>query len=274
LLDRLQRAAQRARLRLSHWFGRRPREHAHSGLKIPRNAEELIGQGDFLQIGEEFKRYFIDLAGLEPDYSILDVGCGLGRMALPLTDYLDRTAEYQGLDIVAECIDWCQKHISTRYDHFHFQHIDVINGHYNCRGQIPGTEFNFPFEQDHFDRIIVISVFTHMLQQELRHYLLEIGRVLKPGGKCLCTAFLLNEDSRALIKSGASTQKLQSLDGQTAVASRADPEASIGCDQHYFLDTAKAAGLAVSGPIHYGAWCGRSEFLSYRDIVVLEKAAR
>ncbi len=43
--------------------------------------------------------------------------------------------------------------------------------------------------------MFLTSVFTHMLPPEVRHYLSEIHRVLRPQGRCLMTFFLLNEDS-------------------------------------------------------------------------------
>jgi ubiquinone/menaquinone biosynthesis C-methylase UbiE len=37
--------------------------------------------------------------GLRPDEKILDVGCGIGRKTLPLTQYLTKGREYEGIDI-------------------------------------------------------------------------------------------------------------------------------------------------------------------------------
>src|SRR5580692_5418795 len=44
--------------------------------------------GDFRDVGSEFLRYSRELAGLTPDNRVLDIGCGPGRMALPLTGFI------------------------------------------------------------------------------------------------------------------------------------------------------------------------------------------
>ena len=61
---------------------------------IPPRSMIFIGAGDFVKIGEEFKNHFINLAGLQPNNRVLDVGCGIGRMAIPLTGYLTPGGEY------------------------------------------------------------------------------------------------------------------------------------------------------------------------------------
>ena len=49
----------------------------------PPRSRINIGSGDFHKMGQEFKVYFIDLADLQPHHKVLDVGCGIGRMAAP-----------------------------------------------------------------------------------------------------------------------------------------------------------------------------------------------
>ena len=79
----------------------------------------LAGEGDFRAVGSEFFRYFVELSQLMPDEDVLDVGCGLGRMALPLTTYLDPAkGHYSGFDVEKRAIRWCQRRISSQYPHF------------------------------------------------------------------------------------------------------------------------------------------------------------
>jgi len=47
-----------------------------------------------------------------------------------------------------------------------------------------------------------------MFTPDMENYLKEISRVLKPGGRCFITYFLLNNESEKLIKTGKSSQNL------------------------------------------------------------------
>ncbi len=238
---------------------------------LPPDAERMVGEGDFDQIGNEFKTHFIELAGLQPSHSILDVGSGVGRMALPLTPYINEAGAYHGIDIVKKGVDWCSRHISNRFSNFHFQHIDVINGNYNKKGKVRAEDFVFPFGDSCFDRVVLVSVFTHMLEDEVRNYLKEIARVLKPGGRCLCTAFLLNEESRRMISLGMSSQNFHTKDQTTAIVYDKNPEAAIAFDEQRFIQIMSESGLKIFPPVHYGSWSGRADYLSYQDSLIMAK---
>ena len=78
----------------------------------------------YKRIGNKFFRHFLDLGDLKPDERVLEVGCGIGRMAVPLTRYLDG-GEYEGFDVMPEAIEWCQRNISSKYPNFRFQVADI-----------------------------------------------------------------------------------------------------------------------------------------------------
>lgn len=52
------------------------------------------------------------------------------------------------------------------------------------------------------------SVFTHMFIGEIRHYVDEIARVLRPGGRGTLSYSLLTEESNAAIVAGKADQHL------------------------------------------------------------------
>ena len=74
----------------------------------------FIGGGDFKKVGEEFLNYFQNLGDIKSSDKILDIGCGSGRMAVPLTKFIDSSGVYEGFDIFPSGISWCQKNISTK----------------------------------------------------------------------------------------------------------------------------------------------------------------
>jgi Methylase involved in ubiquinone/menaquinone biosynthesis len=86
-------------------------------LPAPPPENVFVGDGDYRAIGAEFLGHFVRLGGLKPSDRVLDIGCGIGRMAVPLTQYLDSDAVYEGIDPVGEGIAWCTKTISRGRGH-------------------------------------------------------------------------------------------------------------------------------------------------------------
>lgn len=223
----------------------------------------------FKQNGEEFFDIFVNLCGLKPSHKVLDVGSGMGRKILPLLNYLTR-GSYEGLDLIETQVNWCQDKISSKYPNFQFQRIDVWNEHYNPSGKVKASEYRFPFEDKEFDFVILGSVFTHMFTGDMTHYMSEINRVLKPGAKGMISYFLLNPESEKLIAQGKSTINLVYEVEQGCKADNPNKlETAVGHDERKVMELYERFGMRSQ--VFYGSWCGRTEFLSYQDIVVLEK---
>lgn len=237
-------------------------------LRPPRR---LVFQvGGWLENGDRFLGYFRDLGELKPHDSVLDVGCGVGRMALPLTKYLESPGRYDGFDIMPAHVRWCRKAIEPRFPNFRFQHADIFNREYNPHGKIRGAEFRFPYKNDSFDFAFLTSVFTHLLPDEMSHYLAELGRVLKPGGRCFATAYILNDESSELVDAGRGKFKLEPGDGRCRVVNPHVPEACVAFEEGYFLKQARRAGLELKS-MHYGLWSGRETWFDFQDIAILRK---
>ena len=163
----------------------------------PRWLRAFVGGGDFRAAGEEFYGHFRRLGRLQPNESVLDIGCGVGRMAIPLLDYIGPEGRYVGFDISPQAIRWCADHIAAKNARFSFHVADIFNKEYNPRGTCRAAEYRFPCEDASVDFAFATSVFTHMLPDDVRRYLAEIRRVLKPGGRGLFTHFILNAESEA-----------------------------------------------------------------------------
>jgi SAM-dependent methyltransferase len=144
---------------------------------MPPKSQIFVGSiDDFVSGGTARVQQLVEVAGLTPESRVLDVGCGIGRLAIPLTRYL-RGGSYEGLDIVPWGIEWCNEHIAARYPDFRFTLADVFNKEYNPRGRVPTSDYTFPYPDDTFDLIVLVSVFTHMLPQDTQRYVREIARV-------------------------------------------------------------------------------------------------
>ncbi len=243
----------------------------NNGIPMPpKKYITAIGSGDFKDIGQHFLKNFIKFCSLKPHHKVLDIGCGVGRMAIPLTKYL-KTGSYEGFDIVKKEIDWCQDNITARYSNFNFRFTDVYNKHYNPAGKINASEFKFPYRNESFDFVFLTSVFTHMLPEDMENYFSEISRVMKKDGKCLITYFLKNDESKRLLAQGKSTIDFKFHHENYSTQYLDLPEAAVLYDEKTILNIYKRYNLEVIKPIHYGNWCGRKKFLSYQDIIIAKK---
>jgi SAM-dependent methyltransferase len=233
-----------------------------------------VGASDFRETGEAYVKIIIQLGGLKKSDNILDVGCGIGRMAVPLMTYLDKTARYEGFDIVPEGIRWCRKTITPRASNFSFKLADLYNKQYNPDGKFKASEYTFPYDDESFDFVFLGSVLTHMLPEDMKHYTQEIKRVLKENGKCFITYFLLNEETRRLIVDGKSTLDFHyELDGCFTIDPSV-PERAVAYDEQLIGRLLASENLVVVDPIKYGAWSGREEYYSGQDIIRARKITK
>lgn len=240
---------------------------------IPPRHISLRSPKDYNRIGARYRRYLVEYAGLKPTHKVLDVGCGAGRIAKALVKYLRPGTAYHGFDVYPEAIKWCQENLTKRYPNFKFQDVGLYNGQYAPEGKQSAATFKFPFADASFDFVILISVFTHMLPDEVDNYLSEISRVLKPGGRCFITWFLLNEESRQLIEAGRSKVAFGfALPGSSCrVKSLKHPEFAIAYDEQEARDSYAKHGMEIKDAPLYGSWCNRDLSVGYQDVLIARK---
>jgi SAM-dependent methyltransferase len=226
-----------------------------------------VGYQEFKENGAEFLKYYIEVCDLRPDEAVLDIGSGTGRKTLPLLGYLSERGSYLGMEIVKSGVEWCREKYAA-VPNFKFQEIDVYNQLYNPQGTYQAAEYKLPLPDVQFDFVVLNSVFTHMMPAEVENYLSEISRVLKKGGRCLISFFLLNAEAEKLIESGVSSKDLKYKFGPARALSEAEPELAIGYDEDFVVKLYRELGLEIQQPIRYGSWCGRKNYLSYQDLVV------
>jgi ubiquinone/menaquinone biosynthesis C-methylase UbiE len=120
----------------------------------------------------------IFLRHVDKNARILDFGCGYGRTLAELAEagYADLT----GLDFSEPLIE------RGRAEHPDLNLIAYPGG-------------RLPFDDNSFDAALMLGVFTCIIEtREQAETLLELKRVLKPGGLLYVNDFLLNRDKRNL----------------------------------------------------------------------------
>ena len=235
-----------------------------------------VGAGDFRAVGEQLADQLVRAGGLRPEHRVLDIGCGSGRLALPLTRYL-RGGSYAGFDIDADMIAWCRRAIEARHPNFEFDVVDVANTHYNPSGALSADRVRFPYAAAEFDLAVATSLFTHLLPSSLENYVAEAARALAPGGTLFATFCLVDDEVLELVARGAAAVDLRHRVRDEAgveyhTLDPASPETAVGFAEEHVRATLAAAGLRVSA-VHRGTWPGRASGLSFQDVVIAERRA-
>lgn len=244
-------------------LGKRPND-------VPPKGKIFIGYGDYVKQGEKFLGYFRELGGLQPNHAVLDVGCGIGRMAVPLTRFLNEKGTYDGFDIVKSGIDWCNKNISTKHPNFRFQYTGLYNQLYNTSDKTDASNFIFPYDDAKFDFVFLTSVFTHMIPAEVENYINEISRVMKPGATSLMSFFIVNCVSEDLMIKKPTQMNFPINKGLYRLHSAQVDTANIAYDEEWLLEKLEKAGLKMES-IQYGQWCGREHYFDYQDLLICSK---
>jgi len=222
---------------------------------------------DYVQIGEGFVNYFLlNHARLLPHEAVLDLGSGVGQKSRPLSRYL--TKRYEGLDIMPDAVAWCQS-AYTRFPIFRFQVADIHSAFYNPAGTQRPEEYTLPYEDETFDLVVLSSVFTHLLPAAVARYLGEISRVLRPGGRCVATYFLLNPDALRGIRDNKNTISAPHRWSEGCfVADLEKPEATVFHEESGIREMYAGAGMNIV-EMTFGNWPGRTDLVGCLQDAIL-----
>ena len=238
------------------------------GQIVPPKGLIFTGSGNFLKQGDNYLKIFIKYGGLQPHHNVLDIGSGIGRMAIPIAGYIEETARYEGFDVMKVGVEWCQKNLTPLYPNFNFTHVPLKNDLYTNKGEA-SENFTFPYNDNTFDFCFLTSVFTHMTDKQVENYLMEIKRVLKPKGRCLATFFILNESA----KHDSNSEFQFPYDfGHYRLMDEKVTSANVAYEQSYLEAFANKIGLTIKD-FYFGFWSHqrKKDALDFQDIVVFEK---
>jgi SAM-dependent methyltransferase len=278
--DRLHAEVHRLRERLAERRGRveKLKGEVHRLREILSKRTWMPGYARYPRYDEMRRDFFAKCqsrGGLEPDYRIIDIGCGIGGVARELLAYLSLDGGYDGLDVDSRAVELCQRDLEPLHPGFRFQLIDVKNSKYRPHGITPAGEYLFPFDDETFDLAILRSVFTHMMPGDVEHYLSEVARLLRPGRRSMITFVLVAGD--ADVESDDEREYMQvqvphRRDGYR-IADADNPEALVAYPIDWVRGLYAKVGLRIVEPIEFSprrmpTW--RQE-LRMQDLVVAER---
>ena len=240
---------------------------------VPPKGMIFTGAGDYLKIGLDFFELFQKYGKLTTESSVLDIGSGIGRMAIPFTNYLSPKGRYEGFDIVKKGVDWCNENINSRFPNFNFKLIPLKNHLYNLSTNQKAANLKFPYENESFDFVFLTSVFTHMLPEDVDNYLKEIYRVLKKDKNCFITFFLLDEQSEKSMKE-IGFKNFPYDFGDYSLMDKDVKEANVAYKKQFILDLLKNHNFEVTECLQ-GNWSGleSNETKQHQDIIIIKKTA-
>ncbi len=246
----------------------------HTSIPLPpQDLTICFGGGDFVQGGQMLLDHLVRHANLKPHERVLDVGCGAGRGAFALASYLNAEGSYLGFDTYPFGVDWCRENITPLRPNFRFELVDVYSGVYNPFSAVKASELRFPCDDASFDVVVLNSVFTHMLPEDMAHYLEEISRVLSPGGRMFATFYLMNADARAHMAKGNANPNFTHSYASFHVANPKSLEDAVAYKETLVHRLLLRNGLNVDCVL-YGRWCGRAEGENGQDMLVASRCAK
>lgn len=232
--------------------------------------------GRFLESGRLLPPLYSQFCGLIPESRVLDVGCGCGRVARPLSTFLTPPGTYEGFDVDRAAVDYC---ITAYRDvsNFRFLLADVRTSRYNPDGRLSSLDFRFPYDDGSFDFVNLTSVMTHLLPDHVKAYLSELHRVLKPSGKAWVTFFLLSEEARRVAIASRGSFRFPYPYGVHRIEILRHPEAGICHDEDFVWAAYRAANLRPVR-VFRGSWLGRAPelptpFANLQDVVITSRAS-
>ena len=252
--------------------------YSFGGFGIPVDLLCLTGGGPdtFDAISKQHIAHIEKHIGISASDSIVEIGCGIGRDAIPLTSILEDKGRYVGIDIIRPSIEWCTENITARHQNFSFHWFNVADKLHNPGGDLPISACRIPADEESVDLIILQSVFTHMFEDGILFYLKEFARVMKRRAKIYATCFIVDEVTLAAVSNAPVTiyslSFLHHYQDGCYINSIDYPTGAVAFTLPKLHEMINAAGLRFSRPALRGTWSGvYPDADGGQDTIILEK---
>lgn len=214
-------------------------------------------------------RHLLRLTSIDSSHRVLDYGCGLGRLTIPMHAFIGPEGSYVGVDVDAAAIDYLTElHPLPNFD---FRHVNIHSTMYNDGGARLSPTLDQLDLGEAFDVSFLFSVFTHILPADMAPLLHFLRKTLTPGGEILASFFLLNDTSVRGIDLGTSHRPFPfQIDG-ARIDNDEVPEGAVAYAEVDLERHVSDAGLAISH-VSPGKWSGQvPDAWHWQDMVVLKR---
>jgi SAM-dependent methyltransferase len=205
-----------------------------------------MGGRQFVKRGEEIVRLLVDHSALGKGDNVFEIGCGCGSAAFALAKILDNN-RYAGIDIDKPSIEACSTNSIFIEKGFQFSWIDIYHPFYNPSGTLPASEYRFPRPEGQTDLVFLVSVFTHMLPEDVSNYIHGIGRILKKGGRCFFTTFLMDLGDEGYISFPYHHESY-------CLNQESNPAKAVGYFRRFFTEQFASHGMSSFKEPQFGSW--------------------
>jgi SAM-dependent methyltransferase len=160
-----------------------------TALPVPPEPENhRSGSDDLGQRGQR-QLELLQRFGLQPTTRVVEIGCGIGRLAHAANSFLDSRGSYTGFDVQPAPIAWLNENYAPFLPNFRFDVVRPL-GHRPTatrRGlrrikPVDHTSGRLPYDDDAFDFVCAFAVFTRMSLPEIKRQLAEAARIVRAGG--------------------------------------------------------------------------------------------
>lgn len=201
-------------------------------------------------ISKRFVSYVLRDIKLLHEAKIMEIGCGIACLSLPIIKYV-ASGVYYGVDTDTQCIEWCRHRILPVCPNMIFESINDEN-------------LRLPCGDNTLDVVYSATLFNQLQYDDIINKLMEINRVLKKGGQLVIGLMMCNQPSHLNIVSKKNHTKTTKIGGSTYLSNNLGESVIVHPDT--VVKIFKQASFSVD-EIIFGTWSGTSKSDTYRDIM-------
>lgn len=154
-------------------------------------------QGDETVVGDlslaPIEHEIVQDAGLKPSHTLLDLGCGIGRLACEVIPWMESGGGYIGTDVSESMLSRAEQRVAA-----------VAPNPAPSVRWIKQVGRSFPLESASVDMVCAFSVFTHIEHEDAYGFLCEARRIIRPDGRFVFSCLPMDLlDSRFLFHHSA-----------------------------------------------------------------------